>query len=185
MRAFLTNKMKVLLFGIQGSGKSTIGKYIAKKIGVPFISIGDIFRQLREENSETGRLVKSLIDKGHFVPDELAMQILNQRLDQADVEKGFVLDGAPRNIEQEKLFKHSLDLIILVTLEEAEAIRRLMSRGRHDDSEDAIRKRLNWHKENTEPLINYFKGRGIKIVEIDNTPDEETVRKGIDELLKN
>lgn len=177
--------MRVLLFGIQGSGKSTIGKYIAEKFAVPFVSMGDIFRKLREEDSETGRLVKSIIDQGHFVPDELTMQIINQRLDEADVKNGFVLDGVPRNLGQEKLFKHQLDLIVLVTLEEEEAIRRLVDRGRHDDSEEAIRKRLEWHKENTEPLINYFKSKGIKTIEVDNTPSEEKVRQEIDELLKN
>lgn len=177
--------MRALLFGIQGSGKSTIGKYIAEKFGVPFISIGDIFRELRDEDSETGKLVKSLIDEGKFVPDAVTMKIINQRLREKDSENGFVLDGAPRNLAQEKLFEHEIDLVVMVNLEEDAAIKRLLSRGRHDDSEQAIKNRINWHKENTVPLIDFFKSRGVKIIEVDNTPNEEEVRKNLDELLKN
>lgn len=177
--------MKILLFGIQGSGKSTIGRYIADKLGIPFISIGDILRKLREEDSETGRLVKSLIDKGHFIPDQLAMEIINKRLDEKDASGGFVLDGAPRNLEQEKLFTHDLDLVLIVRLDEEEAIKRLLNRGRHDDSERAIRKRMDWHKTNTKPLIDFYKSKGIRAIEIDNTPKEEDVRRSVDELLEN
>ncbi len=177
--------MRVLLFGIQGSGKSTIGKYIAEKTDVPFISIGDIFRRLSQEDSETGKLVKSLIEHGKFVPDELTMKLVNERLNENDTKNGFVLDGAPRNLVQEKLFRHDLDLVVMVNLNEKVAIERLMSRGRHDDLEHAIKNRLDWHKENTVPLIDYFKSKGVKIVDVDNTPAEEDVRKSLDELLKN
>ncbi len=177
--------MKTLLFGIQGSGKSTIGKYIADKFGVPFVSTGDIFRKLREEDSETGRLVKSLIDQGRFVSDEQTMKIINERLNEKDMAEGFVLDGAPRNLTQEKLFRHKVDLVIIVSLNEDEALKRLLNRGRHDDSEQAIKNRIEWHKENTVPLIDYYKSNGIRIVDIDNSPTEDEVRKNIDELLKN
>lgn len=177
--------MNILLFGIQGAGKSTIGKYIASKFGVPFISIGDILRHLREKESEKGKLIKSIIDKGEFIPDQLAMDIINERVEEKDAKKGFVLDGAPRNLTQEKLFKSSVDLVILINLNENEAIKRLLGRGRHDDSEEAIRKRLAWHKENTTPLIDYYRSKGVKIIEIDNTPSEGQVRKEVDELFKN
>ena len=177
--------MKILLFGIQGSGKGTIGKYIAEKLGVPFVSMGDIFRELKEEDSDIGRLVKSFVDHGRFVSDQLTMEIINKRLEENDTTAGFVLDGVPRNLEQGKLFKQKLDLIILVKLTEEEAIRRLLSRGRHDDSEEKIKRRLDWHKENTTPLIDRYRSEGIRMVEIDNTPNEEEVRKNIDELFKN
>jgi adenylate kinase len=177
--------MRVLLFGIQGSGKSTIGKYIAEKFEVPFISVGDIFRELREDDSETGRLVKSLIDQGKFVPDELTMRLINERLDEEDCKNGFVLDGAPRNLAQESLFRHEVDLVIMVDLDERTAIDRLRNRARHDDSEEAIKNRIDWHKENTVPLIDFFRSKGVRCVDVDNSPTEEEVRKSIDELFKN
>ena len=177
--------MKILLFGIQGSGKGTIGKYFAEKLSVPFVSMGDIFRELKEEDSDVGRLVKSFVDHGRFVSDQLTMEIINKRLDEKDAGAGFVLDGVPRNLAQEKLFRHEVDLVVMVSLKEDEAIRRLMSRGRHDDSEEKIKRRLDWHKENTIPLIDHYRSEGKRMVEIDNTPSEEEVRKNIDELLKN
>ncbi len=72
--------MNILLFGVQGSGKSTVGKYIAQKLNIPFIATGDIFRKLREENSDLGKLVKKMIDSGTLVPDEPTMKLVNQRL---------------------------------------------------------------------------------------------------------
>src|SRR3990167_2294510 len=169
--------MKILLFGIQGSGKGTIGKYVAEKLHVPFVSMGDIFRELREEDSDLGRLVKSFIDHGRFVPDKLTMEIIHKRLDQKDASNGFILDGVPRNLEQGKLFNHKLDLIILVKLAEDEAVRRLLNRARHDDTEEKIKSRQDWHKENTVPLIEHYQAEGVKTLEIDNTPPEEDVRK--------
>jgi len=177
--------MRALLVGIQGSGKSTIGKYIAAKFGVTFVSTGDIFRELREEDSVTGRLVKSLVDQGKFVPDELTMKIVNQRLREGDAANGFVLDGAPRNLAQEKLLEQKIDLVVIVNLNEEVAIKRLISRGRHDDSEQAIKNRIEWHKENTVPLIDYYKSKGVRTIEVDNTSGEEEVRKNLDELFKN
>ncbi len=177
--------MKILLFGIQGSGKGTIGNYIAEKLGVPFVSMGDIFRELRQEDSELGKLVKSFVDHGRFVTDALTMEIINKRLAEKDADKGFVLDGAPRNLEQGRLFNHKPDLIVLVKLEEEEAVRRLLDRARHDDTEEKIKRRQDWHKENTIPLVEHYRSEGIKILEIDNTPSEAEVRKSIDELLKN
>lgn len=177
--------MKALLFGIQGSGKGTIGKQIAEKFAVPFISMGDLLRELRDEETELGRLVKSYIDQGRFVPDDLAMEILNKRLDEEDTKEGFVLDGVPRNLRQGELFKHDLDLLIVVNLSEKEAIRRLLSRGRHDDSEEKIKRRQDWHKENTIPLLKHYQAQGIRTIEIDNSPSEEEVRKSVNELFKN
>ncbi|HSX58061.1 MAG TPA: nucleoside monophosphate kinase [Candidatus Saccharimonadales bacterium] len=177
--------MKVLIFGIQGSGKGTIGNYIAEKLEVPFIAMGDILRELREEDSEMGRTVKDYIDQGRFLPDEPTMKIINTRLDAKDCGKGFVLDGVPRNLEQNKLFTHQPDLLVLVELEEQEAKRRLLTRARHDDTEEKIQRRQDWHKENTVPLIEHYKKQGIKTIEIDNSGSVEEVRKNIDEQFKN
>lgn len=177
--------MKVLLYGIQGAGKSTIGKYLAEKLNIPYIATGDIFRQLRDEDTENGRLVKSLIDQGQMVGDQLTMQIVNSRLQKDDVKNGFVLDGAPRTLDQEKLFQEDPDVIVEVNLSEEEAIKRLLARGRHDDTLEAIKKRLEWHNEKTKPLINFYKDKGIKVIEIDNSGKIEDSLREIDEQFKN
>lgn len=177
--------MKILLYGIQGAGKSTIGKYLAEKLGIPFIATGDIFRLMRKEDTETGRKIKALYDAGEMSPDDLTMEIVNKRLSETDTSNGFVLDGAPRNLIQEKLIKQQPDLIIMVNLEEKEALKRMLERGRVDDTEEGIRKRISWYKEKVMPVINIYRDRGVKFIEIDNTPPVEEVLKKLDEQLKN
>ena len=176
--------MNILIFGVQGSGKSTVGKNIAEKLRIPFIATGDIFRKLREEDSDTGRLVKKLYDQGELSPDDLTMEIVNKRINEKDAEKGFILDGAPRNLIQEKLLSKQPDLIIMVNLEEKEALRRMIERGRVDDTKESINKRFAWYEEQTKPAIKYLKDTGVKLLEIDNTPTEDAVRENLDDLLK-
>ena len=177
--------MNILIFGVQGAGKSTIGKYIAEKLEIPFIATGDIFRELKEEESSLGELVKSKINEGELVPDETTMEIVNQRLNQKDVLEGFILDGAPRNLTQVKMFKQDVDLLVLVNLDGEEAVKRLFSRGRHDDTKEKIEKRIFWYENQTKPVVKFYKNKDIKIIEIDNTNPEEAVQKSVDEQFKN
>lgn len=177
--------MNILLYGIQGAGKSTIGRYIAEKLEVPFIATGDIFREMREEDTEVGRRIKALYDAGEMSPDDLTMEIVNKRINEEDAEQGFVLDGAPRNLVQEELLTKDPDLIIMVNLEEKEALRRLQERGRVDDTEEGIRKRVSWYKEKVMPVIDLYRKKGVRFVEVDNTPTEEEVKKVLDGLFEN
>ena len=176
--------MNILIFGVQGSGKSTVGKYVAKKLNIPFIAVGDIFRRLREEKSELGNLVKKMIDQGMLVPDKPTMRIVNKRLEENDVQGGFLLDGAPRNLHQVEMFEKSLDLLVLVELIEKEAVARLFNRGRIDDTKEKIATRISWYRDQTEPVISFYRDKDVKIVKVDNSPSEETVRKKLDVLLE-
>ena len=176
--------MNILIFGVQGSGKSTVGKYIAEKLDIPFISTGDIFRELREEKSKLGNLVKKTIDQGILVPDEPTMRIVNERLEEKDAQSGFLLDGVPRNLNQVEMFKKVPDLILLVELVEKEAVARLFNRGRLDDTKEKIATRISWYKDQTEPVISFYKDKRIKVIKIDNSPSEEVVRKKLDVLLE-
>lgn len=177
--------MNIFLFGVQGAGKSTVGKYLAEKFGVPFIATGDIFRKLREENTDLGRKIKALYDAGEMSPDDLTMEIVNKRINEPDAFDGFVLDGAPRNLVQEGLISKQPDLIILVTLSEKEALKRMMERGRVDDTEESIKKRLSWYKDKVTPVIDLYRSRGVKFVEVDNSPPLVEVRKVLDGLFEN
>ncbi len=176
--------MNILIFGVQGSGKSTVGRYIAKKLNIPFIATGDIFRKLREEQSTLGGLVRDKIDKGFLVLDEPTMGIVNQRLNEKDTESGFVLDGAPRNLKQVEMLNKNVDLLVLVNLDKKEAISRLLNRARHDDTREAIEKRISWYEEQTKPVIDYYKGKNVKVTTVDNMPAEDLVRKKVDDLFE-
>lgn len=175
--------MNILIFGVQGSGKSTIGKYIAQKLVIPFIATGDIFRELREEKSPLGELVKNKIDSGEFVPDVPTMETVEKRLNKADAASGFVLDGAPRNLAQVRMLK-KVDLIVLVDLSKEEAIKRLLARARHDDTKDSIEKRIGLYDEQTRPVIDYYRDKNVRIIKVDNTPAEDVVRQNLNGLLK-
>ena len=177
--------MNILIFGVQGAGKSTVGKYIAEKLEIPFIATGDIFRELKEEASPLGELVKGKVDEGELVPDETTMEIVNRRLNREDVLGGFVLDGAPRNLAQVKMFKSVVDLIAFVNLSGEEAVKRLLERGRHDDTREKIDKRIFWYESQTKPVIEFYRNKDIEVIEIDNTKSEEDVQQNVNEQFKN
>lgn len=176
--------MNILIFGVQGSGKSTIGNYIAQELKLPFIATGDIFRKLREEESPLGRLVKDKYDQGLLTPDEPTMEIVNKRLEEEDAQEGFVLDGAPRNLQQVDMFKKGPNLLVLVELDEKEAVARLIKRGRVDDTKEKIEKRIAWYKDQTKPVVDFYKNKGVRVIKVDNTPPEDVVSQNTDDLLK-
>jgi adenylate kinase len=95
-----------------------------------------------------------------------------------------VLDGYPRNLGQAQSLPIEINLIAHITLPENVAVKRLMERGRNDDTPEAIKKRLDLFKERTRPIYDYFKDKGVKIAKVDNSPPIEEVRKVIDGLLK-
>jgi len=119
-----------ILIGPQGSGKGTQAKLIAEKYKIPHISTGDIFREMRTEESELGRKVKNLIDNGNLIPDEVTNQIVAVRLSKPDCKKGFILDGYPRNIAQAEFLEKQkpVSKVILLELSENETIRRMGAR---------------------------------------------------------
>lgn len=122
--------MKIILLGHPGSGKGTEAKLIQKKFGILHISTGDIFRAISQENTELSREVKRLIGKGNFVPDNITIEVVKERLLKEDCKKGFVLDGFPRNINQaEELDKITkIDKVIHLHIEDETAVKRLSSR---------------------------------------------------------
>ena len=102
--------MNLLIMGLPGAGKGTQAAKIVEEFGVAHISTGDMFRAAMANQTEMGVLAKSFIDKGELVPDEVTNGIVKERLAQDDIkEKGFLLDGFPRTIEQ----AHSLDQILV------------------------------------------------------------------------
>ena len=102
--------MNLLIMGLPGAGKGTQAAKIVEEFGVAHISTGDMFRAAMANQTEMGTLAKSFIDKGELVPDEVTNGIVKERLAQDDIkEKGFLLDGFPRTIEQ----AHALDQILV------------------------------------------------------------------------
>lgn len=172
---------KILLIGPQGSGKSTQGKLLAEYLQIPYISTGDIFRQIATKDSEEGKEIKQIIESGNLVDDQTTAGLLKNRIEQEDCSQGFIIDGYPRNLEQVSLVPTlNFDKVLYINVLEQEVVARLLKRGRIDDTEEGIKRRLNLYREQTQPLLDYYKSKGI-LVEVNGKGDIQTVQ---DEIKK-
>lgn len=153
--------MKILLVGIQGSGKSTQGKLLAEKLKVPYISTGDIFRRMATKDTQEGRTIRKILASGNLIDDQATGAVVRRRLQEADTQAGFVIDGYPRNLNQVEIFDPGFDLVIYLSLTDTEAVERLMQRGREDDTKELIEQRIKLYQEQTEPMLKYYEDKGL------------------------
>ena len=164
--------MRIVLLGAPGSGKGTQGEKMAAHFGIPKLSTGDALRAAVAAGTELGKKAKATMDAGQLVANELVYGIVEERLAQPDAQKGFILDGFPRNIAQAdvlegmltKLKVHSISTALHLHVEDEEIITRLHSRalkeGRADDTEEVIRKRIEIYNADTKPLLDYYEKQG-------------------------
>ena len=124
----------IVLLGVPGAGKGTQAQLLQEKLGLPQISTGDIFRYNLKNETELGLLAKSFMDKGDLVPDEVTIQMVEDRLLQDDCAGGAILDGFPRNLIQAEAFDRmtapfgGVSVVPLVSIEDDEAIERITGR---------------------------------------------------------
>jgi adenylate kinase len=148
---------------------------------VPAISTGDMLRVAVAAGSELGRRVQDVMASGGLVDDALMAEVVRERLTHGDTARGYLLDGYPRTLPQAETLAgilrdagQELDAVLLVAVPEDELVRRTLSRGRADDQEEVIRERLRVYREKTEPLIGYYRERGL-LREIDGNLSVEEV----------
>jgi len=161
---------RLLLLGPPGAGKGTQAALLAAAVGIPHVSTGEMLRAAVAAGTELGRRAEAIMAVGELVPDELVIGIVVERLAAPEAACGYLLDGFPRNEAQANslaaaLGDDALELVILLDVADDELVARLLSRavaeGRVDDTEETIRRRLEVYREQTEPLIAYYEGRGI------------------------
>jgi adenylate kinase len=185
--------MRLILMGPPGAGKGTQAKLVAEHFGIPAISTGDIFRANVTRGTELGKKAQEYMDAGEYVPDEVTNLMVRARIDEPDAAPGFLLDGYPRTLAQVEELDgmvaftgHRLDAVVVLTVEADELVDRLLQRAqsesRADDTEDVIRRRQEVYAEQTEPLIDVYRRRGI-VFEIDGMGEVEEVTKRIFEAL--
>lgn len=163
---------KILFVGPQGSGKSTQAKLLGEFLKIPVISSGDILRQ----TATFDRSIRKILDEGQLVDDETTAKIVAERVRQSDCQKGFILDGYPRNLEQGRLFDPGFDRVIYLKLSDEQALKRLLNRGREDDTEESIAQRLKLYHEQTDPILDYYRREGL-VGEIDGQGTIEEIQQ--------
>jgi adenylate kinase len=162
--------VRLVLVGPPGAGKGTQAEQMAERLDVPHISTGDLFRANLRDETELGREAKRYMDAGDLVPDEVTVGMVKDRLGDADAEKGFILDGFPRNTAQAASLGaildemgSKLDAVVQFDVEGEVLVQRLLGRGRSDDNEDTIRNRQRVYREETAPLLDHYRDQLVTI----------------------
>ncbi|WP_282296923.1 MULTISPECIES: adenylate kinase [unclassified Stenotrophomonas] len=186
--------MRLVLLGPPGSGKGTQATRLKDKLGLAHISTGDMLRAEIAAGSELGKQAKSVMDAGNLVSDEILLGMLESRLSQADVAKGFILDGYPRNVAQANALDavlakigQPLDAVVQLDVGTDLLVERIAGRaaeqGRADDSPESVRNRLNVYNEQTAPVVDFYAGRGT-LERVDGVGELDEVEARIHKAIK-
>jgi adenylate kinase len=175
--------------GPPGAGKGTQAIKIAEHYGIPAISTGDIFRALQTADTPIARQVRAIMESGGYVSDEITNEIVADRLAQPDCESGFLLDGYPRTLQQVQTLddylaetNRPIAAVISLLADTEEVVARLLRRaeidGRADDNEETIRVRLQVYADQTAPLLEVYRSRGL-LVEVNGLGEIDEVSERI------
>ncbi len=181
--------MRMLIMGPPGAGKGTQAKGIAEHYKIPAISTGDMFRANVTQGTPLGVEVKRIMDAGGYVGDDVTNAIVADRLDQADADAGFLLDGYPRTVAQvgaldellgarDQALNHVLSLSVDVDQLVERLLKRAETEGRADDNEEAIRARMDIYSKETSPLLDLYDQRGL-LVSVDGLGSVDEVSQRI------
>ncbi len=176
--------MKIILIGIQGSGKSTQGNLLSEKLNIPYLSTGHIFRKIAKEKTPFGRYIKETLNAGVLIPDDKTLEIVDDYLGRAEYKEGYILDGFPRTVKQAEQFHEKIDCVFYLNVSDREALWRLSYREdeREDETLLALRKRIELFHELTEPVLGYYREKEI-LTELDGEESIEQINKKILEKI--
>ena len=160
--------MRLVFIGPPGAGKGTQAFRVAQRLGIPHISTGEMFRHHVSNGTELGLKVESIMAAGDYVPDEITVAMLGERIAEPDARNGYILDGFPRTVPQvealdELIGVDGLDHVAVFEVIEDELTNRMLSRGREDDTEETIRNRFKVYFDQTQPILDVYEDRNLTI----------------------
>ncbi|MEJ1161221.1 adenylate kinase [Prosthecomicrobium sp. N25] len=191
--------MRLILLGPPGAGKGTQAQRLVEKHGIVQLSTGDMLRAAVKAGTEVGLKAKAVMDAGQLVSDDIVVGVVADRIDQADCQKGFILDGFPRTVPQAEALTRmlaskgmKLDAVIELKVDEDALVRRMETRVREtiaaggqvraDDNPESFKKRLVEFREKTAPLSSYYAGTG-ELRTVDGMKPIDAVTKDIETIL--
>lgn len=183
--------MQLILFGPPGAGKGTQAAKLKDELGLAHLSTGNIFRSAISNQTPLGVKVKSILDAGILVPDQVVVELVAEEIKKPEYHKGIILDGFPRTVSQAEAYDalleqrgESVSALIALTVPDQTLIERILSRGegRSDDTEEKIEKRLDVYRSETEPVIGYYRKKQV-VFEIDGVGSVEDIYQRILEVI--
>ena len=177
--------MRLVILGGPGAGKGTQSQRLCDRLKIPRVAMGDILRSAIAKQTDLGRKAEDYVKRGEFVPDEILIQFMRQRLNEPDVSQGWVLEGYPRTAFQaEELdflleeLAQKLDWAIYLQASEEVMRQRSLDRSLADDQPEILQRRITSFQERTVPILEYYNPRE-KLLTIDATPNPEVVEQSI------
>lgn len=189
--------MNIILLGPPGAGKGTQAKILEKNHGVVQLSTGDMLRAAVASGSDLGKEAKAVMDAGKLMPDDIMVQIISDRIEEPDCEKGFILDGFPRTTAQAEALDRMLadkglplNHVIEISVDDAILIDRINARvsqtpeaeRRDDDNAETLKRRLAVYHEQTAPILPYYRDRGM-LKKVDGMQPIDEVTKQIEAII--
>ena len=183
--------MRVVMLGPPGAGKGTQAVRLAKDLRIPHLSTGEMLRDAAAQKTGIGLRAEELFTEGRLVPDNEVIQIVEERLSKPDCATGCVLDGFPRTVVQAEALDRilegagrSIDIVLEMSVSVEEVEERMLSRGRADDTHEAIAVRMAEYQARTAPLTDYYRDRGLlTVIPGEGTLDEVAarIRRAVDD----
>lgn len=180
----MTQYSRLIFFGPPGAGKGTQAKMLSEECDIPHIATGDILRDAIAQKTEVGQKAQAYVEQGELVPDEILAELIRDRLQQSDAQSGWILDGFPRTLKQAQFLDQllselnsSYDLVIYLDVPDEILMERLLGRGRKDDTEETIRRRLDVFYNQTAELIDFYQQRNHFLQVNGNLPLPEVTER--------
>ena len=186
--------MRIVFLGPPGSGKGTQAQRLQEELEIAHLSTGEMLRDADHAGTPLGREAARHMQAGQLVPDDVVVGVVADRLSEKDCERGCLFDGFPRTVPQAEALdkmlaerKIPLNLVLALDVPTERLVDRLLARGRMDDNRETIHERFRQYDRLTEPLLDYYRRRGIlRMIDGEGTPDEvfSRIRRAVDTAIR-